>query len=209
MNLRTQFLILLVFQLGLGARLCIAEPSAEAIKATYVLNFIKFVEWPAPFGVNTNDKVTLCVVGDNVLGGALSTLDGRKAGNRELHVVQHTSTEINLSNCQVVFIGESEQRHFVSIIKSLDDLPVLTISDIDDFAEKGGCIGLRDRENKIIFEVNLAPLQRSKLHLPGQLLNLSSYVFGRVKQGGSVDLDNRDARIFHSNNLLEFLSLYV
>jgi hypothetical protein len=154
-----------------------AELSEDQIKAAYVFNFVKFVGWPA--GVGADDKVTLCVVGSNVLGGALSGLDGRNAGGRQLHVIQHASTDENLSSCQVVFIGESEQRHFVAILKSLADTPTLTISDIEDFAEKGGCIGLLYRENKIIFEVNLASAQKSKLRLPAQLLNLASNVFGR------------------------------
>jgi hypothetical protein len=163
-----------------------AELSEGQVKSAYVLNFVKFTEWPA--GNTANGKVTLCVVGSNVLGGALSALDGRTAGGRELHVVQyasesflagHSNADSELGSCQVVFIGESEQRRFVPIIKALGDSPALTISDIEDFAEKGGCIGLRYRENKIVFEVNLASIQKSKLRLPGQLLNLASYVFGK------------------------------
>jgi len=157
---------------------CQAEGMPEGrIKSAYVLNFAKFVEWPN--GTEwVDDKVTLCVVGNDVLGGALEELDGRKAGGRELRVVQHSAAS-DLHSCQMVFIGESEQRRFGSIIKALGDSPVLTISDIDDFAEKGGCIGLRYREDKIVFEVNLASTQRLRLHLPSQLLNLASYVFGR------------------------------
>lgn len=147
------------------------------IKTAYVLNFAKFVEWPA--GVIGADKLTLCVVGNDVLGGALSALDGRKAGGRELHVVQHRSAEDNLRDCNVVFIGASEKRRFVAIISALRDSPALTISDIENFAEKGGSIGLEYRENKIVFEVNLASVQKSRLRLPGQLLNLASYVYGR------------------------------
>lgn len=149
----------------------------EQLKSAFVYNFAKFVEWPA--GTVGADKITLCVVGSDVLGGALSTLDGRKAGGRELHVVQHANADDNLSACHLVFIGVSEQRRFVSIIKALGDAPALTISDIENFAEKGGGIGFVYRENKIVFEVNLASAQKSKLRLPGQLLNLASYVFRR------------------------------
>lgn len=147
------------------------------IKTAYVLNFAKFVEWPAD--VIGADKLTLCVVGNDVLGGALSALDGRKAGERELRVVQRVNAEDNLRNCNVVFIGASEKRRFVAIISALRDSPALTISDIENFAEKGGSIGLGYRENKIVFEVNLASVQKSRLRLPGQLLNLASYVYGR------------------------------
>lgn len=200
-----RFLIALVLLLGLEVRPGMAELSEGQVKSAYVLNFVKFAEWPV--GGGADGKVMLCVVGSNVLGGALSALDGRKAGSRELHVIQYASENLlmepairpgeqttlarplvmdghpnagsELNSCHVVFIGDSEQRRFVSIIKALGDSPALTISDIEDFAEKGGCIGLRYRENKIVFEVNLASAQKSKLRLPGQLLNLAAYVFGR------------------------------
>jgi hypothetical protein len=161
--------------------------SEGQVKSAYVLNFAKFVEWPAGT-VWADDKITLCVVGSNVLGGALLELGGRKVGGRELRVVQRTSENLlagypnaggNPGNCHLIFIGESEQQRAVAILKALGDSPVLTISDIEDFAEKGGGIGLLYHENRIVFEANLASAQKSKLRLPSQLLNLASYVFGR------------------------------
>ena len=186
MNLLARLVLALILLLVLDVRTCTAENSEDQIKTAFVLNFVKFTEWPVEF--QANDKLTLCVVGSNALGGALASLEGRKVENHELHVVQLSSEELQLtppktnsvsSSCRAVFIGQSERNRFLPIIQSLGYSPVLTISDIDDFAEKGGCIGLRFRENKIIFETNLASVQRSKLHLPGQLLNLSSHVFGR------------------------------
>ena len=186
MNLLVRFLITSIILFVLDDRPCMAALSEDQIKTAYVFNFIKFTEWPA--GVITNNKITLCVAGSNSLDGALATLDGRKVEGHELHVVHYASENLfdgqpiadrTLKSCQVLFIGESEQHLFNSIIHFLDDSPVLTISDINDFAESGGCIGLLYRENKIIFEVNLASVRKSKLHLPGQLLNLSSQVFGR------------------------------
>lgn len=175
MNQLARFLTASIFLLALDVRPVVAVFSESQIKSAYVLNFIKFAEWPA----GANDELTLCVVGSNVLDGELSMLDGRKVGDRKLHVVQYAGTESNLNSCKAVFIGESEHRHFVSIIKALGDSSTLTVSDIEDFAENGGCIGLRYLDNRIVFEVNLATLRKSGLHLPGQLLNLAYYVFGR------------------------------
>lgn len=152
--------------------------SEGRIKSAYVLNFAKFVEWPADTAW-AEDKITLCVVGNNVLDGALLELDGRKAGSRELRVIQHINADDSLNGCQMVFIGESERKRAAAIIRELGETPVLTISDIEDFAKNGGCIRLLYHQNKIVFEVNLTSAQKSKLHLPGQLLNLASTVFGR------------------------------
>ncbi len=156
-----------------------ADPlTEEQIKSAYVLNFIKFADWPA--GVIPGDsKVTLCVMGNAPLGGALDVLDGRKAGKREIHLRQRAKFGDDLSGCHVLFIGESEQRWLTAVIKSLGDAPVLTISDIESFAERGGIIGLLHQENRILFEVNLAAARAGKLHLQGQMLNLATNVYGR------------------------------
>lgn len=181
-----RFLFLATLLLALDVRPCMAETLNNQIKTAYVLNFVKFTEWPA--GALADGKVTLCVAGKNVLGGMLATLEGRKAGGHVLHVVEYhantllagsKNTPKALDSCQVIFIGESEQHHYISLIKSFGDSPVLTISDIDDFAENGGGIWLGYRERKIIFEVNLASVQAANLRLPGQLLNLASYIFRR------------------------------
>lgn len=181
-----RFLVASTLLLLLGMQSCMGEVLGSQIKTAYVLNFVKFTEWPA--GVATTGVVTLCAVGNNVLDGTLATLDGRKAGGRELRVVHYSPETLfaervnassSLGNCQVVFFGTSERHRYKPLLDSLADFSVLTISDIDDFAESGGGIGLGYRENKIIFEVNLAAVQRSKLHLPGQLLNLASYIYKR------------------------------
>jgi len=150
-------------------------PTENQIKSAYVLNFIKFVDWPAGA---SDGKVTLCVMGNDPLRGTLSALDGRKAGARVIHI-QHVKYDDELKGCQVLFIGDSEQRWLTAIIRALNDAPVLTISDIENFAERGGMIGLSSQENRIVFEVNLASARFGKLLLSGQMLNLATHVYGR------------------------------
>lgn len=150
----------------------------DRVKSAYVLNFAKFVEWPA--GTTWQDnKTNLCVVGDNVLGGVLQELDGRKAGGHELRVVQYENPRTDLKACHLLFIGVSERQQASVIIADLAESAVLTISDMEDFSNKGGGIGLSYHDDRIVFEVNLAATRRSGLHLPGQLLSLASRVFGR------------------------------
>lgn len=150
----------------------------DKVKSAFVLNFAKFVAWPA--GTTWQDNQTnLCVVGDNVLGGALLDLDGRKAGGHELHVVEYEKPGDKLKACHLLFIGISERRQASAIIGKLADAAVLTISDMEDFASKGGGIGLAYRDDRIVFEVNLAATKKAGLHLPGQLLSLAARVFGR------------------------------
>jgi YfiR/HmsC-like len=148
------------------------------IESAYVFNFIKFVEWPVD-AVKPGDKIRLCVIGNDELHASLAALDGRKVGGHPLQVMPHFEDSNGLKGCQVLYIGEDVQRRLVPIIKSLGDAPVLTISDISDFAEHGGGIGLLTRDNRILFEVNLASARKARLRLSSQMLNLAANIFGR------------------------------
>lgn len=163
---------------GVSAQPCRAELSDLQIKSAYVYNFIRFVEWPANT-VKPGNLVRLCVIGNTGLHTSLSVLDGRKVGGYELRVMPRPSSNEELNACHVLYIGGQEQRRFLPIIKSMGDASVLTISDIPEFAEHGGSIGLLYRENKMLFEVNLASTRRAGLRLSSQMLNLAANVFGK------------------------------
>ena len=118
------------------------------------------------------------MIGNDDLHASLSALDGRKVGEYEIQIVPHTGNEV-LNACHVLYIGEHEQRRLVPIIKSLGAAPVLTISDIPGFAERGGSIGLLNRNDKMLFEVNLASTRKAELRLSSQMLNLAANIFGK------------------------------
>ena len=170
-----QVLLLLA---GINPQICRAELTEVQIESAYVLNFIKFVEWPstsAPQG----GTVRLCVIGNDELRASLATLNGRKVGEYDLKVMSPTSSNDTLSFCHVLYIGGEEQRQLVPIIKSLDKVSVLTVSDIPNFAERGGNIGLIYRDNKVLFEINLASTRKAGLRLSSQMLNLAANIFGK------------------------------
>lgn len=154
--------------------------SEEQIKAAYVFNFIKFAEWPGSSKDDHSDLV-LCVVGVEPSGSGFGSLDGREVGGRRLRVVQHEGGG-GLRECHAVFIRASLKQRVLSVLKSLGDAPVLVISDMEDFAQRGGDIGLFFRESKALFEVNLASLGKKKLQVSAQVLNLAANIFGRSER---------------------------
>lgn len=168
---------MLLLLAGTSGQPCLAELSELQARSAYVFNFLKFVEWPAD-ALKPGGRIRLCVIGDSELRIALSELTGRRVGEYELHVPPRPIND-DLFACHVLFIGEQEQRRIGPIIRSLGDASVLTISDIPDFAERGGGIGLLHRDNRMLFEVNLASTRKAGLRLSGQMLNLAANIFGR------------------------------
>jgi YfiR/HmsC-like len=172
-----RFLLMVFVFAGTGTQPCRAELSELQVKSAYVFNFIKFVEWPDK-AIKTGDKLRLCVIGNDELFASLSSLGGRRVGQYELQVV-HIDSNPAWNACNVLYIGEHEQRRLVPIIKSLGAAPVLTISDIPGFAERGGGIGLLNRNDRMLFEVNLSSTRQAGLRLSSQMLNLAANIFGK------------------------------
>lgn len=152
--------------------------SEDEVKASYVYNFLKFAEWPGG-ALQEGNVLTLCVMGSDSLGDVLEKLQGRKVGAHVLRVVKSVRLGDDLSVCRVLVLGDSLQRRAAAIIREIGDAPVLTISNIEGFAEKGGCVGLTYRDDRMLFEINLEALRRKNLQLPAQVLNLAANVYGR------------------------------
>lgn len=148
--------------------------AADSVKAGFVYNFSKFVEWPAN-ALPPGAAMQICVVGQ-ALDGKLNQLHGRTSQGREIRVRQ-ASVSSDLTSCHILFIGASDERRVNSVLGAIAGNPVLTISDIGEFAEYGGMIGLSVVNEKVGFTINLPNTRSAGLKPSSQLLRL-----GRVLQ---------------------------
>ena len=142
------------------------------IKAAFVYNFAKFVEWPeTKFG---DDKAPLIfgILGHNPFGAALERLDNKTVRGRQL-IIRQYADQTNLSQCHMLYIGKSEKSELKRIIGHLGSQSILTISDIQDFAKSGGHINLVIRQNKIRFIINSVAAKKANLKISSRLLKLS------------------------------------
>ncbi len=167
-----------VVLLGLACgRFVVASPAGEyQIKAAYLLNFARYVEWPAA-RLPPAQALRICVLGRDPFGGALSALEGRQVNGREVRVRQLEGAD-QAGDCHVVFIAESEERRLAAMLRTLSGRGLLLVSDIDGFVEAGGGIGLVTEEGRVRFDINQASLQRDGLRASAQLLRLARSVHG-------------------------------
>ena len=84
--------------------------------------------------------------------------------------------EGNLKECHVAYIAESEDRRLPQLLRAMRKLPVLTVSDIDGFAEAGGMLALVQNDDRLQFEVNRDAATLAGLRLSSQLLKLARTV---------------------------------
>lgn len=154
-----------------------AEPQAQeyVVKAAYLYNFAKFVDWPSQVFATANSPLTLCLVGENPFDGALNALAGKSVRERRLMIrdLQHSNSA---DDCHMVFISASEQEKLDYALAEFAHKPVLTVSDIRGFADAGGMIGLVKMGQRVRFEVNIPALRQADLAVSSHLLKLARII---------------------------------
>lgn len=169
-----QLLLVLALLATAPAPLCAETNTSReyTVKGAFLYNFTHFIDWPdAAFATDTS-PLTIGILGKNPFGAALNSLNGQKVKNRKILVKTLSSAE-GARECHLVFISASEEGQLYRILAALKQNPVLTVSDIKDFAASGGMINFITLEDKIRFEINLREAQAAKLKLSSQLLKLA------------------------------------
>ena len=168
------FPILLPAFLGLLLALPVTaqEQNEAAVKAAFIYNFTKFVEWPADGG-----PLQLCLLGEtDPLLAALTNLEGKQSQGRSIRIRSVGRNADDLEGCSVVILGASETARVAVILSNAQKHPALTVSEIEHFADAGGMIGLVVNDSRVQFEINVRAAQRANLKLSAQLLKLSQRV---------------------------------
>jgi YfiR/HmsC-like len=151
------------------------SPGEYAVKAAFLLNFARFTDWPASAFDNDTAPLILCIVGKDPFGSALKGLDGKSAKGHPIQIDRKANPE-TLRTCHVAFISDSERSTLNRLLTATEKSSVLTVSDIERFARRGGVIGLLLEGGRIRFEVNLKAADRAQLRLSSNLLKLASIV---------------------------------
>lgn len=146
--------------------------SEGQLKAAYLVNFLKYIDWPA-----AQTQLTLCVYGRSPLLAYLAAYDGRLIGGRELRLRRIGGPE-KLADCHELYIPDTEEPRFAALLHASDRMPVLTVSDAEHFARDGGAISLVRHDGRLQFDVNTDTLARSGLKPTSQLMRLARQVFG-------------------------------
>ena len=141
------------------------------VKAAFIFNFAKFVEWPSnAFG--EGGALVVGVIGDDPFGGALDRLNGNTANGRALRIKRFSSGD-DPRACQVLFISASEDRHLKKIMESIRGTNILTIGESTQFGQSGGMIRFVIQDNKVRFEINASAAGQAGLRISSKLLALS------------------------------------
>jgi len=152
------------------------KPSDYQVKAAYLYNFGRFIEWPSVVTTGKGGPFTICILGEDPFGATLdATLAGETIAGKNV-VAKRIATTQESVNCQIVFLSAAEAGRLNKIMEGLDKEAVLTVSDMPQFAQRGGMIQFVLEGNRVRFEVNLTATQHAGLTLSSDLLKVATAV---------------------------------
>ena len=169
-------LLLLILAAIRGGAVVAAPPSEYNLKAAFLYNFTRYVEWPEKH-LAAGSPIRICILGRDPFGSAMATFEGRKSQGHDVRF-RIIETVEQMADCHLVYVAESEERRVSAIIRAAAGRSILTVSDIDGFADAGGAIELVNEDDRVRFDINHGVLQREGLRASSDLLRLGRRVLG-------------------------------
>jgi hypothetical protein len=151
-------------------------PDEYRVKAAFIYNFAKFVEWPDEKAESPGD-FPVCVLGSesDPLLTAFDSIRGKTVRGVPL-AIRRVATLGEARTCRILFVTSQERPRLNDILSALRGRPVLTVGDTEEFAERGGIINLVKDGNRVTFEINTDAAQRAGLTMSSKLLFLGKIV---------------------------------
>jgi len=156
-----------------------ADSSEYLIKAGFIYNFAKFVEWPSAAFSQADSPIVIGVLGTDPFGNVLDRIvEDKKLGPRGFVVRRYKwgKDVKELRDCKILFVSASERTHVDEILQSVKGLPILTVGETPGFAERGGVIRFTLEDNRVRFEVNVAAAHQADLNISSRLLTLAKII---------------------------------
>jgi hypothetical protein len=149
-----------------------SDGGGDAI-ARFVMNFGRFIDWPdAAFSAADSD-LRVCLLGQNELGNSLDQhVNGKRAGDRTITVSNLPASDLaSARDCHIIYVSSSETGRTAEITGAVADSHTLTVSEIANFPEDGGMIGLAgERGDRIAIRMNRALIEKTGLNVREQLM---------------------------------------
>jgi len=162
-----------------------SDSSEYLIKAGFIFNFAKFVDWPPTTFAQADSPIVIGILGTDPFGAIIDQIvQDKKIGGRGFVVkrLKWGADPKDLRECKILFVGASERAHIDELVQIVRGLPILTVGETPGFAEHGGVIRLVLEDNKVRFEVNVEAARQAGLTISSRLLTLA-----RIIQQPAVD----------------------
>jgi hypothetical protein len=151
-----------------------APPQSEyGLKSIFLYNFCRFIDWPDSAFASSNEPLIIGIMGDDPFGSSLNdTIKGKKYHSRPIRI-DHYRTPADIRRCHLLFISHSNAGRLDPILAAVTGKTVLTVSETEDFLNRGGMITLTAEQNRVRLRINMAALQSINLTVSSKLLRVA------------------------------------
>jgi hypothetical protein len=167
--------LILVVSMGFMWHAQAGEATIEEyqVKAAFLFNFAKFVEWPARAFKSAGSPIEICVLGPNPFGFTLANaVEGKTVGNRQF-VIRDVRDAQQAGDCHIVFVSAAAWTQSQARLGDIKKCCVLTVGETGEFIAGGGMINLRLEDARVRVEINPDAAERARLRISSKLLSLA------------------------------------
>jgi hypothetical protein len=163
-----------------------AQFEKEPVMTALLYNVARFVTWPEGSFADQDAPLVIALQGDGPLQQEIAGLDGKQIEGRAIAILRLAPTQLPNRNqpCHILYIPQSTSQHLASTLEAVTGQPILTVSDRQDFARKGGILHLEGAHN-VSFSLNLDSAEQAGLVLSSKLFRLAKEVIkdGQAREG--------------------------
>lgn len=151
------------------------------VKMGFIYNFARFVTWPKEVFSDSDDPLNFCFFSDHPAANVLFKLNGQDVQNRKL-TVRKIESEIIEGECHILFFGTEDETFIRRALATIRGKHILSIGEVDGFAQMGGVINFYNQNNRLRFEVNRDATKRENLKFSAQLLQAAQRIVKETKE---------------------------
>jgi len=145
-------------------------------KALFILNFVKYVDWPVTATPEEIRPIVIGILGDDHFNDNLThAVEGKSIKGRDIRI-EHFSAGDDLSGCTILFISSSENSQLNEILNKTGRLPILTVGEAESFLQNGCIVNFMLKEGKIRLAINLKAAQKANFQISSKLLSVADVV---------------------------------
>ena len=144
------------------------------VKAVFLYNFAKFVEWPPEAFKDSNDRISICVLGKNPFGSFLTdAVEGKTVGTRRF-AVSILSNAADARSCHILFVSALQLKPARTVLEEAKNPYLLTVGESSEFLAGGGVINLKVQDSRVRIEINREAASSAKFRISSRLLSLAA-----------------------------------
>ena len=151
----------------------------DKIKASFVFNFIRFIQWPEYKLIKSSDPINVCVIDFNRSNNSFFKAFHSFFLERYLAALQSISNQKNINYCHLIYIDQAETNNLDTLLPLISKNHILSISNIKNFCAAGGIIGMVKRKGKIRVEINLQAARASGFTISSNLLEVATIIVNK------------------------------